>query len=238
MILFRRLMPKSNWLNVLAIALLCVGITYRLFQFLPDISAYPFSLGWSEASRYYYASLFFSEKIYGFWVPPSTLHPTRYLMQSIPFLIDGLPLWFHRFWQVILWLFCSVGTAILLARRLKLKKNSIFWLFLAWVFLFMWQGPIYYHLLVTVMIVLWGFDPAPVLAVTDCGCDCINLGRNQSRQLVPSCQECLPQHFIFSKNPKMDEPLWKYLFPPCGLDDCRVWDCSWCSEFLHPMVWE
>lgn len=213
MILFRRLMPVSNWLNVLAVAILSVGITYRLFQFLPDISAYPFSLGWSEASRYYYASLFFSENIYGFWVPPSTLHPTRYMMQSIPFLIEGLPPWFHRFWQVILWLVCSFGTAILLARRLKITRKTLWWLFLFWTFLFMWQGPIYYHLLVILMIILWGFDPAHfwrslvlvALASIWAGISRVNWFP------VPGM---LAVALYFLEKPKEEQSLWKYLLPP------------------------
>ncbi len=213
MVLFRRLMPRSNWVNVLAVTLLCVGITYRLFQFLPDISTYPFSLGWSEASRYYYASLFFSEKIYGFWVPPSTLHPTRYLMQSIPFLIDGLPLWFHRLWQVILWLVFSFGTAFFLARRLKLKKNTIYGVVLAWVFLFMWQGPIYYHLLVIVVIVLSGFDPEQfwrsliVVAIA-------SVWAGISRVNWFPVPGLLAATLYFLEKPKGRQPLLKYLLPP------------------------
>ncbi len=158
LMLLRRFEPNSNWLNLLAVTGLIVAGTYRLCQFLPDISVYPFSLGWSEASRYYYASLFFSEKIYGLAVPPSTLHPTRYLMQAVPYIIESLPLWFHRFWQVLLWLVGLFGTAILLARRLEISSISWRWIFSTWVFLFLWQGPVYYHLLVIVMIILWGFD--------------------------------------------------------------------------------
>ena len=157
-LLLRRLLPLTNWLNLLAIAGLIIGGVYRFCQFLPDISMYPFSIGWSEASRYYYASLYFSNNIYGFSVSPSTLHPTRYLMQSIPFIIDWLPLWFHRFWQVLLWLVTLLGTGILLGRRLKIILKSLRWLLLVWVFLFLWQGPVYYHLLIMVIIVLWGFN--------------------------------------------------------------------------------
>lgn len=212
-ILLRRLMPRSNWLNILTVSLLCVGITYRIFQFLPDISIYPFSLGWSEASRYYYASLFFSEKIYGFWVSPSTLHPTRYLMQSIPFLLDGLPLWFHRIWQVGLWLICSFGTAIFLARRLKISGKFFLGLFLAWVFLFMWQGPIYYHLLVMVIIILWGFDPAHfwqsliivALASIWAGISRVNWFP------VPGM---LAVTLYFLEKPRGTQLLWKYLLAP------------------------
>ena len=158
LLLMRRLLPNSNWLNIFAVTGLSVAAVYRICQFIPDISVYPFSLGWSEASRYYYASLFFSEKIYGQNTAPSTLHPTRYLLQSVPFIIKGLPLWFHRFWQVLLWLGGLFGTAFLLARRLKISQRFWYWIFSIWVFLFLWQGPVYYHLLVIVMIVVWGFD--------------------------------------------------------------------------------
>jgi len=158
LVLVRRLLPNSNWLNLLAVTGLIVAGVYRLCQFFPDISVYPFSLGWSEASRYYYASLFVSKKIYGLAVPPSTLHPTRYLMQAVPYILESLPLWFHRFWQVLLWLVGLFGTAILLARRLEISSKPWRWIFSFWVFLFLWQGPVYYHLLLMVMIILWGFD--------------------------------------------------------------------------------
>jgi len=159
-LLWGRAFPNTRWLNALAIALLWMGFSYRLFQFLPDISRYPFSLGWSEASRYYYASLFYSEELYGFRISPSTLHPTRYWMQSLPFMVGALPLWFHRAWQVFLWLICSLGTGWLLSRRLRVLMKPWGLLFTIYAFLFLWQGPVYYHLLVMVMLVLWGVVPS------------------------------------------------------------------------------
>ena len=213
MVLLRQLMPATSWLNVLAVAVLSLGFGYRLFQFLPDISTYPFSLGWSEGSRFYYASLFFSEKIYGFWIPPSTLHPNRYLMQAIPFLIQELPLWFHRVWQVFLWLACIMGTGFLLARRLKLTGRVWWALFLAWIFIFIWQGPVYYHLLVILMIVLWGFDPkhfwrsliVVVVASIWAGISRVNWFP------VPGMLATL---LYFLESSGNERPTWKVLFPP------------------------
>jgi hypothetical protein len=111
-------------------------------------------MSWSEASRYYYASLFFSERLYHLHIPPSVLHPSRYLLQAVPFLIPGLPLWFHRLWQVFLWIGFTMGTGFILARRLK--QN---WVLALWAFLFLLQGPVYYHLLVMVILILWGIKP-------------------------------------------------------------------------------
>ena len=142
----------------LAASALLMAFVYHLATYVPDISASPFSLDWSEASRYYYASLFFSKQIYGFAVPPSVLHPSRYLMQSIPFLVPGLPLWVHRLWQVVLWISLPLLSVVLLARRLEISERRMRLLFLALSFLFLFQGPVYYHLLVPVALVLGGFD--------------------------------------------------------------------------------
>lgn len=152
------LSPSRDFSLVLVAALLVNAVIYKLATFIPEISTYPFSLGWSETSRYYYASLFFAEKVYGVDVPPSVLHPSRYLMQSIPFLISGLPLWFHRLWQVLLWLVFTSWSALILACRLDITNQYKRWFFVAWAFLFLLIGPVYYHLQVVVIIVLWGFD--------------------------------------------------------------------------------
>jgi hypothetical protein len=156
--------PGRSWWAAVIGAGVWIGACYQVASFIPDVSTYPFSLGWSEASRYYYASLFFSRRIYGVQIPPSVLHPSRYLLQSIPFLLPGLPLWFHRLWQAILWVFMPCLTVFLLGKRLKVRGQSgqsgrAQWLlFYAWAFLFLFQGPVYYHLLVCAAIVLWGLD--------------------------------------------------------------------------------
>jgi hypothetical protein len=155
----------SEWTSSLVLSWLLTGAAYKIATlpdlqmfFLPEVVKYPFSLGWSEASRYYYASLFFGERIYGLPTQPSVLHPSRYLMQALPFLISGLPLWVHRLWQVLLWLVFTGAAAHALAKRLRIEKAWIRLAFTTWAFLFLFQGPVYYHLLVPALIVFWGFD--------------------------------------------------------------------------------
>jgi hypothetical protein len=114
-------------------------------------------LSWSETSRYYYASLYFSERIYGFAIPPSVLHPSRYLMQAIPFVLPNSPLWLHRAWQVLLWIVTPLIAALALIRRLSISDRLHRCLLLLWMYLFIILGPVYYHLLVPIIIVLWGF---------------------------------------------------------------------------------
>jgi hypothetical protein len=147
----------------LAVALI-FAVVYRIAVFSADVSTYPFSLGWSEASRYYYASLFFARRIYGFSIPPSVLHPTRYLMQSLAFLIPGSNLFFHRLWQVIIWVLLAASIGFVLENRLHLQDGLTRLLFIMWVFLFVFQGPVWYHLLIIVLLLIWGVRRTKPLA--------------------------------------------------------------------------
>ncbi|NOH00778.1 MAG: hypothetical protein HND47_01750 [Chloroflexi bacterium] len=150
-----KLIRKLEWHATFAIVLLTQGMIYQTYGIFSITSANPFSMGYSEAGRHYYASLFFAEKLYGMELPLPFLHPSRYLLLSIPFLIDGLPLWFHRFWQALLWFGLTLGASFLLARRMKLSRG-VTALVTAWAFLFYLQGAVYYHLQVMVILILAG----------------------------------------------------------------------------------
>jgi hypothetical protein len=150
----------------LAATLLVLGAGHRIWLHLPEISTYPLALGWSETSRYYYGSLWFSEAIYGTVVPPSVLHPGRYLLQAVPFLVSRHLLWLHRAWQVVLWLGLPALAGLLLSRRLPIQLRWLRWLLVLWAFLFLLQGPVLFHLVVPVVIVLAGFrSERPVLSL-------------------------------------------------------------------------
>ena len=141
----------------LGASLLAGGAIYLASTYLPGISNYPLSLGWSEASRYYYASLFASERLYGIGVPPSVLHPSRYLLQAIPFLLPNSGIWLHRLWNVLLWLGLPLAAAGLLVKRLDLQDRALRGLVVLWVILFLFQGPLLFHLLVPVILVFADF---------------------------------------------------------------------------------
>jgi len=155
----RAIVPGRNWKIALAGSMLITAAIFKgLIYILPTASASPFSLSWSEGSRYYYGSLFLSEWIYGMDVPPSTWHATRYLLMSIPFIIRGLPIWVHRLWQAFLWVGLSGWGGYLLAKRVKIGNPSLVILTAAWSFLVFNLGPVYYHLMVCVILILWGVD--------------------------------------------------------------------------------
>jgi len=174
--LMQRAWAALRYPAALLLSALAYGTAYKLASFIPEVSTYPFSLAWSEISRYYYASLFFAEKLYGADLPLSVLHPTRYLMQSLPFLLTNSPLWLHRLWQVLLWISVTGLTALLLWWWLGRKQENSLReysgikvqgsvpestrgiAFILFSFLFLFQGPVYYHLLVMVILILWGYD--------------------------------------------------------------------------------
>lgn len=137
---------------------LAYGAIYQAMSFLPDVSTSAVSLTWSEGSRYFNASMFFAPRLYGQALPLPVLHPSRYLMQSIPFLLPSLPLWFHRLWQALLWIVFTWLGAYATARRLKLEQTTQVLLLAAWGFLFLFCGPVYYHLIACAIPVLLWFE--------------------------------------------------------------------------------
>ena len=151
-----RLATGLEWPRAFAVMLLTDGMTAQLYTLGAAISDYPFSMGWSEASRYYYGSLVFSNSLYGQTVPLSVMHGSRYLLQSLPFALPGLPLWGARLWQVLLWIGLTSWSAFALLRRLALHDRLKAVLTFGWLFLFYFQGAVYYHLQVCVIIILYG----------------------------------------------------------------------------------
>jgi hypothetical protein len=149
-----RLAFGTSWFRAFSAVLLVDGIAAQLYTLSGGVSGYPFSMGWSEASRYYYGSLVFSRQIYTESVPLSVMHGTRYLLQAMPHVFSDVPLWAARLWQVLLWIGLTLLSAWALVRRLALKTKSSTAVVIAWLFLFYFQGAVYYHLQVCVIIVL------------------------------------------------------------------------------------
>jgi hypothetical protein len=202
-----------TWVERLGLGLLLAAAGYRIAAYASDVSTFPFSLYWSEASRYYYASLFAAPRLYGFWLPPSVLHPTRYLMQAVPFLIQDSPLWLHRLWQVLLWIGVTAVTAGCLARRLAIPEKPRAWMLAIWAFLFLLVGPVYYHLQVPLILVLLGFDRRRLwrsLGVVLLG----SVWAGVSRVNWFPVPGMLASALYFMECPLDRQPWWRYLLPP------------------------
>lgn len=139
-----------------ASVVLTQAVSFRIWGILNAATDFPFTLEYSETSRFYYGSLWFSQSLYGMDLPLSTLHPTRYFLQAIPFLVPSLPLWTHRLWQSLLWILLTGAASYLLARRLKFSSKGLTALLAMWGFNYFLQGAVYYHLQVCVILILWG----------------------------------------------------------------------------------
>ena len=158
---------KTSWAAAFASALVLLGITYEVYIRFQLVSAYPFSMGWSEASRYYYGSLLFARSIYGVSVPLSALHPSRYILQAIPFLFANSGLYASRLWQFLLWVGMTGITSAALAWRVfgrtggrggfQTQGGATLrpYIIAGWLFLYFLRVGVYYHLELMVFIPLF-----------------------------------------------------------------------------------
>lgn len=156
---------KTSWAGGFASALILLGVAYEIYVRFQAVTTYPFSMGWSESSRYFYASLYFSQSLYGETFPLSTLHPSRYFLQSLAFLVPGLDLTGHRFWQFLLWMLMTGAAVFALVKRALMPHpqpsnfSSRNWLLMGWLFLFYLLVGVYYHLMPMVFIPLLFVSP-------------------------------------------------------------------------------
>ena len=149
---------EIEWHGALMVFVLPQALLQLALINLPLITAYPFAMGWSETSRYHYPALFLSEKIFGEKLSLPILHPTLHFLLATPYLFDA-PLWAHRFWQVFL-RFALVGLLIPASmQRLSIENRALKIFMGLWMFLFLMMGPIYLHLTIPVLILLYGFSP-------------------------------------------------------------------------------
>jgi hypothetical protein len=207
--LFRR---DTSWFVALIAIVLCQSTLHLLLIYWPRVTDYPFAMGWSETSRYYYPSLFLSEKVYGQGYPWPILHPTLHLLLAPPYLFDA-PLWVHRAWQVAI-RYVLVGAVVpALMMRISIPGRAARWLVGLWMFLFLFMGPIYFHLAIPVIILLLGFSAqndrrtwiAVILASSWCGWSRVNW------YPMPGMIAAV---LYLMEVPYQGKTLWKYVLKP------------------------
>jgi len=155
--LLRVLRPKTDWPAAFGLVLLLQAAVHLVAAYLLGITDYPFALGWSETSRFYYPSLFLAEKIYGQPLPWPILHPSLHLVLVPPYWFDS-PLWVHRAWQIFIrFLFIGCLAPALLS-RLGVDSRPMRFAAGLWIFLAVFGLPLYLHLAPPVFLTLWGFS--------------------------------------------------------------------------------
>ena len=148
---------EISWITSLLFTALAQLLVYQLVLAGLYITDYPFAIGWTRDSRYYYASLFFAKELYGQDIPLPILHPTLHFIFSIPFLFGKLPIWAYRAWALLLTLGLTGAVSIVLSKKIQNKTYAI--LFGFWIFLFLVQSSIYAHLLIPTLIIFIFVSP-------------------------------------------------------------------------------
>jgi hypothetical protein len=148
---------ETPWFIALIAMVLCQTTLHLLLLYWPRVTTYPFAQGWSETSRFYYPSLFLSEKVYGREYPWPILHPTLHLLLTLPYWFDA-PLWVHRAWRIGINYLLVAAVVPALLTRLSIPGRPARWLVGLWMFLLLFVGPVYFHLTIPVIIVLLGFS--------------------------------------------------------------------------------
>ena len=146
-----------SWNTAFVFTVLLQASLHRLISDLLIATSYPFSLGWAETTRFYLASLFISDSVYGQSFNWPIINPSLHILLIPPYLINA-PLWFHRLWQIILRHALLGFTAFVLTNRLSLPNRIMRFVIALWTFLYLFQGPLYFHLSLIVIIILWVYQ--------------------------------------------------------------------------------
>lgn len=200
------------WLTALVGMMLSQGVLHLLLAYWSQVTSYPFSMGWSETSRFYFPSLFLSERIYGSQYPLPILHPTLHLLLTPPYLFDA-PLWAHRFWQVAIRYLLLAAVVPAMMKRAVVRDGGARLLVALWIFLYLFMLPLYYHLTIPLILVLLGFSPhndrrnwfVILLASAWCGWSRINW------YPVPAMIAAV---LYVLETPMRGKTLWSYLWKP------------------------
>jgi len=128
---------------------------FILANHLTTVSNYPFSLTWSEGNRLYDYSVILGSNRYQFagtlTIPYAS--PGRYLLWGILFAIPNTPIWLHRLWDAILSTIPYILLGYVAVTWSQLRRLARISLAL-WIFLFLYQGPIYAPLIISALIIV------------------------------------------------------------------------------------
>lgn len=175
---------------------------------------YPFSLSWSEGNRLYDYSLVFGQALYNYEgriINPYS-SPGRYGLWGILFVWDGLPIWAHRLWNLVLLTVPVLIFSALLTRKLTppvLRYGMLLWITLFLTVLAPLHPP---FMVASAIAIFFAFDESLVkrglsLAVA-------SFYATLSRwtwAFAPAAIGVLIDLFLYY--PKRSGPLWRRLLP-------------------------
>ena len=156
---------QSIWMY-LCYAIAFAGLGFNIYSRIPKITNYPLPISWSESGRIFNAYQIYAPLISGEHLSWPWLDPAKSILDGLVLLIPSAQIWMYRFWVNFLFLFCAavvsfavVKKAISFSPLYKEKaKRGITWLLVLLGTLFLLQGPVYYHVLLGIVAVLWLYD--------------------------------------------------------------------------------
>lgn len=144
---------STGWL------MLASAITRSLLLVVDD----PFGLYWSEGNRMYDYSLVFAQNLYNYVgrIPDPYNTPGRYGLWGVLYLWQGLPIWAHRLWNILMLTLPSFVLAWALTRKLQsaFLRNILFiWIAAFFIILAPLHPP---FMIVAIIVALFAFHPSP-----------------------------------------------------------------------------
>jgi hypothetical protein len=142
-------------LDGLLLGLVLTAGVHILAERLSSVTAYPFSLTWSEGNRLYDFSMLIDPDRYTFTQAGQISGGRgRNFLWGLPFLLPNTSIWLHRVWDASLWTvpYLVLGYAIARWTSFTRLSKTIFTL---WVFVFLFQGPIYTPLILSALVVVF-----------------------------------------------------------------------------------
>jgi hypothetical protein len=142
--LIERSRQLLGWTSTLA-AITMTGASFSFAAAMTGVTAYPFSLGWSEGNRLWDYSIMFGRALYDYPADqpmPVLLDPGRQLIGGLPFLIPDISIAAARFW---LGLTVTIPYVLLGLAAFRSQAGRVpTWLLAGlWAMLFLRQGPIH-----------------------------------------------------------------------------------------------
>ena len=155
LISFESIGISTGWLVLVS------AITRSLLLVVDD----PFGLYWSEGNRLYDYSLVFGQDLYNYAgagrIPDPYNTPGRYGLWGVLYLWQGLPIWAHRLWNVVLLTVPSFVLAWALTKKLSpsiLRQMVFLWVTAFFILLAPLHPP---FMIMTVVVALFIFHPSP-----------------------------------------------------------------------------
>lgn len=219
-----------RWLDALLFTLVLFTFIYNLSSYLFMLAWTPFSIGWSEATRYYHASLLLSERYYGLSLPPFYQDLSRYVVEVVPLLMPHPSLILQRVWEYTLRFLMPALTVALILRRVVRSatpqsrslagyhpapqtNRAFWWALLLWGTLFLLQGPVYFYLLPAAIPVLAFYHPGkPIQSILALSVASLWAGISRVNWIPIPAMLAIALYLL--EVPLAKRSLFRYLLPP------------------------